>query len=235
LKRPGRPDLDPAVLAELRQKAAIREHPFALLHAQYVSLHNQYASLAAQEGDLVAPMFPPPTVADQFDSKIETAIYIAHLRIALSNPKKLTARKKIAHCAQELAHTLQALKREEKDVLVHFLPYGRQAIFDDFIVATRELADEARLICRLAGRPSGWLRLEARHRFVNDLLDAAAAAGGKLTLNARSERGTLVDAIKLLLPYLPQEISKMPSFSTLKRLRDAWVQNLKRKFKNPLD
>jgi hypothetical protein len=190
------------------------------LHAQYVSLHNQYASLAAQEGDLVAPMFPPPTVADQFDSKIETAIYIAHLRIALSNPKKLTARKKIAHCAQELAHTLQALKREEKDVLVHFLPYGRQAIFDDFIVATRELADEARLIC---------------HRFVNDLLDAAAAAGGKLTLNARSERGTLVDAIKLLLPYLPQEISKMPSFSTLKRLRDAWVQNLKRKFKNPLD
>jgi hypothetical protein len=56
LKRPGRPDLDPAVLAELRQKAAIREHPFALLHAQYVSLHNQYASLAAQEGDLVAPM-----------------------------------------------------------------------------------------------------------------------------------------------------------------------------------
>jgi hypothetical protein len=102
-------------------------------------------------------------------------------------------------------------------------------------VATRELADEARLICRLAGRPSGWLRREARHRFVNDLLDAAAAAGGKLTLNARSERGTLVDAIKLLLPYLPQEISKMPSFSTLKRLRDAWVQNLKRKFKNPLD
>jgi hypothetical protein len=87
LKRPGRPDLDPAVLAELRQKAAIREHPFALLRAQYVSLHNQYASLAAQEGDLVAPMFPPPTAADQFDSKIETAIYIAHLRIALSNPK----------------------------------------------------------------------------------------------------------------------------------------------------
>src|SRR5262249_16866777 len=202
VKRPDRPDLS-TILAELRKKAAIRENPFALLRAQYVLSHNQYALLAAQEGELVAPMMPPTTAADQFDSKIDTAIYIAHLSIALSNPKKLTARKQVAHYAQGLAYTLQALKREEKVVLVHFLPHGRQATFDDFIAAPRELADEARLICRLAGRPTGWLRLEARHRFVNGLLDAAAAAGGKLTLNARTERGTLVDAIKLLLPYLP--------------------------------
>jgi hypothetical protein len=48
-----------------------------------------------------------------------------------------------------------------------------------------------------------------------------------LKLNSRTERGTLVDAFELLLPYLPQEISQIPSFSTLKRFRRAWVQNRK--------
>jgi hypothetical protein len=221
LKRHGS-DLDPAVLAELRKIAAIRENPYALLRAQYVSSHNQYASTP---GDW---MVPPRTAAEEFDSKIGVAIYVAHLCIALSNPKKLTARKRIASRAQELANTLRALRQDEKDILVHFLPHRRQAMFDDFVTATRELADEARLICRLAGRPSGWLTREARHRFVNSLLDAA---DGNLKLNPRTERGTLVDAIKLLRPYLPEEISKPPSFSTLKRLRKAWVQNREKKFK----
>jgi hypothetical protein len=215
-------DPDPADLAKLRKIAAIRENPYALLHAQYVSLHNQYASTPADW------MVPPRTAAEEFDSKIGVAIYVAHLTIARSSPKKLTARKDIAHCARALANVLQALKRDEKGLLVHFLPHSRQATFDDFIAATRELADEARLICRLAGRPSGWLRREARHRFVNDLLDAA---DGNLTLHPRTERGTLVDAIELLRRYLPEEISKTPSFSTLKRLRKAWVQNREKKFK----
>src|SRR5262249_41387389 len=112
-----------------------------------------------------------------------------------------------------------------------------QATFDDFVTATRELADEARDICSLAGKPSSLLRRITQHSFVNDLLDAVNEADGKLlTLNARTERGTLVDRIELLLPYLPQEISKRPpSFSTLRRLRKAWVQNRKRKFKKALD
>jgi len=218
-QRHGWPDLDPAVLAKLRKIAAIRENPYALLHAQYVSFHNQYA---LQHGTLDDFMVPPTTAAEKFDSKIEAAIYVTHLSIALSNSKKLTARKQIVRYAQELANTLRALKQDEKDLLVHLLPYRRQATFDDFVTATRELADEARQICSLAGRPSGRSRRVTRHCFVNHLLDAA---DGKLTLNARNERGTLVDAIELLLPYLPQEISKMPSFSTLKSLRSAWVKN----------
>jgi hypothetical protein len=89
-------------------------------------------------------------------------------------------------------------------------------------------------MCGLAGRPSGHLRREARRTFVDFLLDAAAQAGGKLTLNARSERGTLVDAVELLLPYLPQEISqKPPSFGTLKRLRAAWVKKRGKKSNRP--
>ena len=227
-QRHGWPDLDPAVLAEVRKIFAIHEHPFALLHAQYVSLQNQYT---LQHGTLDDFMVPPRTKADQFESKIGAAICVAHICIALSNSKKLTARKQVAHHAQGLANTLRALRQDEKDILVHFLPYRRRATFDDFVTATRELADEARQICSLAGRPSGRSRRVTQRCFVNDLLDAVHEADGKLTLNARNERGTLVDAIKLLLPYLPQEISKMPSFSALKSLKRAWVKNREKKFK----
>jgi hypothetical protein len=66
----GWPDLDPAVLAEVRKIVAIRENPFALLHAQYVSLHNQYA---LQHGTLDDFMVPPRTAAEEFDSKIGAA------------------------------------------------------------------------------------------------------------------------------------------------------------------
>jgi hypothetical protein len=226
-------NLDPAVLAKLRKVAAIRENPYASLHAQYALLHNQYTLLSAQQGELVVPIFPPTTAADRFDLEIETAVYVTHCTIALGSAKKLTARKQIARCAQELANTLRALRRDEKDLLVHFLPPRRQATFDDFITVTRELADKARLICSLAGRPSSQLRREAQRFLVNHLLDAAADADGSLKLNSRSERGTLVDAVELLLPYLPQEFSKMPSFSTLKSLRRAWVKNREKKIKTP--
>ena len=231
MKRHGWPDLDPAVLADLRKIAAIRENPYALLHAQYVSLHNQYALTL---DDL---MVPPTTAAEKFDSKIEAAIYIAHSTISLSSPKKLTARKEIARCARALANVLQALKRDDKEILLHFLPYRRQSTFEDFITAARELADEARDICSLAGSSLGRRRRETQRFFVNRLMDAVDEADGKLlTLNPRTERGTLVDAIEMLLPYLPEEISKRPpSFSTLKRLRKAWGQNRKRKLKRTLD
>jgi len=218
VKLHDRPDLDPAVLAKLRKIAAIRENPYASLQA----MQAKYAFL---QGELDVP--PPATAADQFDLKIRAAIDVAHFCIALSHPKKLTARKEIARCAQELANVLQALRRQEKDLLVLFLPHCRQATFDDFVAATRELADEARHICSLAGRPLGRVRRITRRAFVNCLL---SAAGGKLTLNARTERGTLVDAVELLLPYLPQEISKMPSFSTLKSLRRAWGKKRKKEF-----
>lgn len=229
MRRHGWRDLDPAVLAELRKIASIRESPYALMHAQYVSLHNQQV---LQNGGALDDLISPPTTkTDQFDSKIKAAVWVTHVAIALSSPKKLTARKQIARCARELADTLQALRRDDKEILLHFLPHRRASTFEDFITATRDLADEARDICSLAGRSSSRSRRVTQRCFVNHLLDAA---DGKLTLNARSERGTLVDAVELLLPYLPQEISKKPpSFSTLKRLRDAWVQNRKKESKNP--
>jgi hypothetical protein len=222
----GWPDLDPAVLAKLRKIAAIREEPYAALHVEMCRLHNQRALLATQQGNFVAPIFPPPTAAEQFDLNIKSVVYVTHLSV---DPRKLTARKEIARCAQDLANVLRALRRDEKKTLLHFLPRRRQASFDDFITATRELAGEARRICSLAGKPPrAALRRITLSSFVSLLLDAASDAGGGLGLNSRSQRGTLVDAIKLLLPFLPKEISEMPSFSTLKRLRKAWVQNRKK-------
>jgi hypothetical protein len=224
VKPHGWRDLDPGVLAKLRKIAAIRENSYTLLRAQYVSLHNQYA---LQDGTLDDLIVPPTTEAEQFDSRIKSVIWVAHLSIALGSPKKLTARKKIARGAREFADTLQTLSPEDKEILLYFLPHQRQATFDDFITATRELADEARDICIAAERR---LRQQAhRFSFVNHLLSAVADGGRSLTLNSRTERGTLVDAIEVLLPYLPQELSEMPSFSTLKRFRKAWVQNSKRK------
>jgi len=104
-------------------------------------------------------------------------------------------------------------------------------MFDDFVETTHELADKARTVCRLAARPSGKLSSLARHDFVNELLDAAADADGNLTLNKRSERGSLIEALDLLSPYLPAEFTKGLSFSTLFRLRHTWGQNRRKKLK----
>src|SRR5262249_3270655 len=135
-------------------------------------------------------MVPPTTAAEEFDSKIRVAIHVAHLTIALSSPKKLTARKKIASCARALASVLQALKRDDKEILLHFLPYRRQSTFEDFITATRELADKAHDICSLPGSSVGRRRRQTQRFFVNHLLDAVDEADGNIpTLNARTERG----------------------------------------------
>jgi hypothetical protein len=212
----------PADLAKLRKIAAIRQSsPYEIMCAQALAL---VMAAPREEGEMPTIM-PGITTADKFDSKIEAAVSVAHSTIALSNPKKLPTRKQIARRARELANTLLALKQSEKDILVYFLPYRRQAAFDDFVAATRDLADEARHICGLPGKPSKVLQHITQRSFVSHLLDAADEAGGKLTLNVRSERGTLVDAVEVLLPYLREIFPKMPSFSTLKRLRDAQVQN----------
>jgi hypothetical protein len=203
---------DTAVLDRLRDIAAIRENPYYLL----------YDRVAAKQGERI----PITGSLDRFDSRIISAVYVTHLIFTLSSSKELKTRKQIARCSQELAGTLKALTRGEKQILIHFLDNSSQATFDDFIAATQTLAIEARRICSLAKGPKSMRhKREAKRLLVNALLDAAADAGGNLTLNQRSERGTLIDAIEVLLPYLPKEISERSSFSTLRRLREPWAQN----------
>jgi hypothetical protein len=128
VKLHGWPDLDPAVLAELRKLAAIRENPYASLRAQYVSVHNE--RVLQEGGALDDFIVPPMTTIDRFNSKIQSALWVARSSIAWNNPKKLTARKEIARCARSLANTLQALRPDDRENLLHFLPHHRQAMFD---------------------------------------------------------------------------------------------------------
>jgi hypothetical protein len=60
--------------------------------------------------------------------------------------------------------------------------------------------------------------------FVERLLHAAQSAGGRLTLSRRNESGSLIDAIKLLAPYLPAETATKLSFATVRRIREAWLK-----------
>jgi hypothetical protein len=67
-------------------------------------------------------------------------------------------------------------------------------------------------------RPGKW-RETIRKQFVNDLLDAAEAAGGCLGLDRENGRGTLLEAIKLLRPCLPNGKSQYGlGTSTLKKI-----------------
>jgi hypothetical protein len=59
------------------------------------------------------------------------------------------------------------------------------------------------------------------------LLTCAAQAGGGLTLDRRKEGGSLFEAIELLRPVLPKEIVGKLSFSTQRRIYEAWLKNNK--------
>jgi hypothetical protein len=67
---------------------------------------------------------------------------------------------------------------------------------------------------------------------VKNLLDAADRAGGRLRLNRRTEGGSLVEAMKLLEPYLPAEFGRGFSLATLRRIYELWLKNAKNRSKN---
>jgi hypothetical protein len=171
------------------------------------------------------------TVREEFEREIVVALAAAHDGAALiGGSKKLLRSRAIAREAKALADTLGRVRTEEKDILAFFLPHRRSEVFDDFIVFTRELAKCAKDVLRMgkvSKRATG-LRV-MRRALVSALLNAAATAGGKLTVNKRSESGSLVEARDLLKPYLPPEISRHLSFGTLVTLHSAWVKNRKKK------
>jgi hypothetical protein len=80
-------------------------------------------------------------------------------------------------------------------------------------------------------RPGKWEE-HVRKRFVNDLLDTVKAAGGDLGVNRRNGCGSLVDAIDLLKPHLPDLFQHGLSASTLRTLKTAWLKNRKNSLKN---
>ena len=76
--------------------------------------------------------------------------------------------------------------------------------------------------------PGKW-KETVRKQFVNDLLDAVEAAGGRLGLDRPNGRGKLAEAIKLLRPCLPNdEFRRGLSIATLRKVKAERAKKLQK-------
>ena len=200
--------VDPKVIAELANLAGIPDGPYPLI----VSVDGvQFSS----------------TLRKQFEHKIHACVYVAHFGAAMTNAKKIKSHKKIAELSREL---VKAVKASDVNHLSHFLP--RDSTVDSYIKAVNDLAEAAQNIGRLAkAKRRGTSQIVSRRVFVEHLLDAADSMGGKLGLNRRAMSGSLVKALDYLQPYLPPEFSERLSFSTLRRIQEAWRKGVEKKAK----
>ena len=153
-----------------------------------------------------------------FVSDVLKCIRMVHDYGNIFDASKIKRLKEIAHHADELAQHLKATDKKKLFAIVS----------SDTIQGISGLARGARRAKQLAKAPrqGKWL-VTLRKAYVEGILDAAAAAGGRLTLDRRKERGSLVEALSLLNPFLPEEgvlqpLSKEWSFSTLRRIYDPW-------------
>ena len=155
---------------------------------------------------------------EQFVFNVLKCIRMVHDYRNILDASKLKRLKEIAYHADELAQHLKASPKKKLFAVVS----------SDTIRGITGLARGARRAKLLAKAPrQGKWPVKIRKAYVEGILDAAAAAGGRLTLNRRKEGGSLVDALSLLDPYLPKEgvllpLSKEWSFSTLRRIYDPW-------------
>jgi hypothetical protein len=157
----------------------------------------------------------------KFAFDVLNSVRMVHDYGNILNASKLKRRKEIAYHAHELVKHLKASDERKLFAIVS----------SDTISAITGLARGAERAGRLAkSERQGQWPIIVRKRYVEGLLDAAASAGGRLTLNRRREGGSLVDALRLLNPYLPKEgvlaqSSDDKSFSTLRRIYDPWCKD----------
>ena len=153
-----------------------------------------------------------------FVSEVLKCIRMVHDYGNIFDASKIKRLKEIAHHADELAQHLKATDKKKLFAIVS----------SDTIQGITGLARGARRAKLLVKIPQrGKWPVTLRKAYIEGILDAAAAAGGHLTLNRRKEGGSLVDALVLLNPYLPnvgvlRPLSKEWSFSTLRRIYDPW-------------
>ena len=158
---------------------------------------------------------------EMFVDDVLKCIRMVHDYGNILNASKIKRLKEIDHHAHELAQHLKASDKKKLFAIVS----------SDTIRGVSGLARAARRAKQLAKAPrQGKWPVTLRKAYVEGILDAASAAGGRLTLNRRNEGGSLVEALSLLNPYLPREgvlrpLSKAWSFSTLRRIYDPWLRN----------
>ena len=159
----------------------------------------------------------------QFDVAILDAAVAAHDTEAITNARKIP-HKKIAHHARELVKLL----RESNGKHLYYFAADALIEVPTLTIIIERLARGARKAADAAKTPRlGRFADSERHSFVYKLLTCAAQAGGGLTLDRRKEGGSLFEAIELLRPVLPKEIVGKLSFSTQRRIYEAWLKNNK--------
>src|SRR5262249_13901430 len=75
---------------------------------------------------------------------------------------------------------------------------------------------------RRRGRRPGTTKAEVFQDFIFQLLNFVSTGGGKLSLEKNIEKGSLITAIDLLTPYLPDGFATKLSAQTLQRLKDSF-------------
>ena len=200
--------LDPKAMSKLAELAGVIESPFP-------SIENIHGHVLAS------------TNRQWFESQITGIVQTAHTVAAYNSTRKIKTDRRIGPLARQLA---RAVRASDAYYLSYFLPSG--STVDSCIAAVNDLANAAQRIGKLKkAKRKGKLAETSRKTLVEQLLDAAHEAGGKFRLNRRSERGSLVEALDLLAPYLPAEFSKGRSVATLRRIRDSWLKNTENKEK----
>jgi hypothetical protein len=146
------------------------------------------------------------TLRKRFEIAIESIVETAHYVATYNNP----ATPKAAANINRLAHQL-SVELESSHLSPWFLASD--------IAAINHLAKQARFFGHSKRR--GKATEVFRKTFVSQLLDAADDAGGHLGINRRTGRGSLVEVINLLRPYLPAEFQRGLSARTLRRIRSS--------------
>jgi hypothetical protein len=162
------------------------------------------------------------TTRKRFDAVITGVIYKAHEIEAYDNVKKIP-HKRVARHAHELVSLLKA--SDEKHL--SYLLFGDETV-SELILILENLAQSAQGI----GGVTKYSQLRSsmvsmRHDCIEFLLTYAALAGGRLTLDRHKESGSLFEAVELLKPFLPKEVSSKLSFSTQRRIYEAWLKTNK--------
>jgi hypothetical protein len=179
--------IDPAVVARVAQLAGIKDSPFPLFQT-------------TPDGYVFKT-----TLRKCFEIDVESNVSTAHYLVTCNNAATPKAAAKIGRRARELSEEL------ESSGLSLWFPESDVAAINRLIKRARDFERYGRITRRAKA-------IEVvRKTFVSHLLDAAADAGGHLGINRRTGRGSLVEAIDLLRPYLPAEFQTKLSIATLRR------------------
>jgi hypothetical protein len=156
----------------------------------------------------------------EFELRIKIAVEVFGDSTSVSPTAKVAA--KAGRHARELKEALKALPQ--------LLLLGA----DRHIAAVDEVAKAVHPLERFKTIKQPGKRAEiSRKHFVENLLGAADKAGGQLRLNRRNGRGSLVEVLDALRPYLPAEFQRGLSVPTLRRIKQTWLKKQKNRSKKP--